>query len=132
MRLHTLPNYKGGALHQLVFLDLTISRAGTGQPERIELTNAIVGQGQLKAGERSIDSPAQIQLVRTFTNGRPSVTDRFEHPLSGTVELTAADGKLSRQLISENSGHLSVRFPYEAALIRFFRRLKSVRPVRTV
>ena len=128
LRLHELPNYRANAPQQLLFLDFAIHRAGADQPERVALTNAIVGQGERKVWARAAHSPCQIRFERVFTDNRPAETDSVAHPLFQTLELPDTDGTLSRRPMQADSGHVSVRLPYVTALTRI--NLYSVTPDR--
>ncbi|GAB3508605.1 hypothetical protein GCM10027341_44620 [Spirosoma knui] len=118
LAIHTLPNYTEKALHQVLFLDFDISRSGSAQPERVRLVNSIIGNGELKTLSRPVHTPYQLRVIRYYTDGREPVSDSLEHPLFRSVEMAESNGTLNRQALSEQSGHISIRFPYAKALSR--------------
>ncbi|WP_460981724.1 hypothetical protein [Spirosoma fluminis] len=118
LAIHTLPNYSEKAAHQVLFLDFNISRSGPAQPERIRLVNSIIGNGKLKTLSHPVHNPYQLRVIRYYTDGREPVSDSLEHPLFRSVEMAEPNGTLSRQPLSKQSGHVSIRFPYTEALGR--------------
>lgn len=110
------------SVHHVLFLDFAISRSERGGPEQLNLTNAIVGNGEMKSLGVPAHSPIQIRVVRYYTDNRPPEKDSLDHPLFRSIESSGVDGALSRTSTNEQSGHFSVRFPYVSALklIRFY------------
>lgn len=128
LSVHALPNYEPNAVHQIVFLDFTISRSALGKPEQLTLVNSIAGVGELKNVATPVHTPYQIKLVRYYTDDRLPEQDSLEHPLIRSLEIADTDGTLTRKPTSDLSGQFSVRFPYSAGLRRI--ELYSVTPDR--
>lgn len=116
--IHQLPNYDPKAVHRIVFVDFTIRRNTSRPTEQINLTNSIIGNGELKPIGQPVHTPYQLQ-IRYYSNDKQVIkTDSLEHPLFRSLEIANTNGTFDRSLRTEQEGHFSIRFPYTDSLTK--------------
>lgn len=124
--VHKLPNYDPQAIHQLLFLNFMIRRNEPGKPEQVRLTNAIIGNGEMKDIGDAVHTPYQIKLFEYTNDHQPPKEKSVEHPLFRSIEIANIDGTFDRKLTSDQEGHFSFRLPYTNTLTKI--ELYSITP----
>ncbi len=119
IRMEQVRNFAPDRPQQLLFLDLLITREGAAGPEMVQIINAVAAEGLCReCGQAAFHGGYRLLCTYQYSDGRPPVTETYEHPLLRTVELFDPDGSLDRRPVSAREGHLSLRIQYDRSLTR--------------
>jgi hypothetical protein len=127
VKVSEMENYKKESADHILFLNFRIS-TGRGASEKVELVNSVSGSGRMKNLVAPVHGAHQIKVVPRYSAGRMELGTFYEHPLFRSVEVSTADGKLSRSEVTDREGMLNIRVQDDTFLTGL--ELYSVTPAR--
>lgn len=108
IQLHELPNYQA-QVPQIVFMDFKIIKSGNSN-EKINLVNAIVGTGEMRAVTTQPETVVQIKAVLKGLDNKVLIEWLLDHPLYQQFEVMSENGQPERRKLDINEAVFSLRF----------------------
>jgi len=108
IQLHELPNYQAN-VPQIVFMDFKITKS-TNNDEKVILSNAIIGTGEMRAVTTQPETAVQIKVVLKGPENKVLSEWFLDHPLHRQFEVMSENGQLERRELDRNEAIFSLRF----------------------
>lgn len=108
LQMHELINYRANT-PQMAFMDFKITKSRANK-EKVTLSNAILGTGEMRAVVVQPETSVQIKAVLKGDNGKVLGEWFLDHPLYRQFEIMNENGKPERRQLDMKEGLVSLRF----------------------